>query len=46
LVRWTAVPAASVGTFPDLFDAILADAGIDAVLSDIQLPRAYRRRRA
>jgi len=27
------------GKFPDLFDAILADAGIDVVLSGIQMPR-------
>jgi hypothetical protein len=27
------------GTFPDLFDAVLADAGIDVVLSGIQMPR-------
>ncbi|WP_328418398.1 integrase core domain-containing protein [Micromonospora sp. NBC_00389] len=27
------------GKFPDLFDAILADAGIDVVLSGIQVPR-------
>jgi putative transposase len=27
------------GKFPDLFDAVLADAGIDIVLSGIQMPR-------
>jgi transposase InsO family protein len=27
------------GKFPELFDAILADAGIDVVLSGIQMPR-------
>jgi putative transposase len=27
------------GKFPDLFDAILADAGIDVVLSGIRMPR-------
>jgi putative transposase len=27
------------GKFPDLFDAVLADAGIDVVLSGIQMPR-------
>src|SRR5258708_5425159 len=27
------------GKFPDLFDAILADAGIDAVLSGVRMPR-------
>jgi len=27
------------GKFPELFDAILADAGIDVVLSGIQIPR-------
>jgi hypothetical protein len=29
------------GKFPELFDAILADAGIDVVLSGIQMPRMY-----
>jgi transposase InsO family protein len=27
------------GTFPDLFDTVLADSGIDAVLSGIRMPR-------
>lgn len=27
------------GTYPDLFDAILADAGIQVVLSGVRLPR-------
>ena len=27
------------GKFPDLFDAILADAGIETVLSGVRMPR-------
>jgi hypothetical protein len=30
------------GKFPDLFDAVLADAGIDAVLSGVQMPQSGR----